>query len=164
MVPTLWTVMANMLSIAAFPLLPSHFHCSLLHRHQTPAEAAKVWHALGSHVGFRADITCCSFDKIKSILEYAELVLSFKLRTMEQQVDFAEEVEKSLVRSKSGSLCQPLMFERFHSRLDALKEVLPLGRRGLRLARHMTKATLRQSPEKILSEKDVCMSIAFLIA
>lgn len=129
--------------MASFLSLPSHFNCYLLPQHQTRAEAARVWRRLGSPHNFRADVACCSVDKIKSVMEYAELVLSFKLRTMEQQLEFAEEVENGLRRSKSGSFCQPLMHARFDSRLDALKKVLLMGRRGLRFTRTTIDITLR---------------------
>ena len=128
-------------------LLPAHFHCQLLGRHQTRAEAGEVWRSLkrpDAGGAFRADITCCSVDKIKSILEYTELVLSFKLRSMDQQVDFADQVQEALRHSKSESPCQPFMQKRFQARLEALKQVaLPLGKRGIQLQRKAIVMTLR---------------------
>ena len=79
-----------------------------------------------------------------SILEYSDLVLEFKLRTMEQQLEFAEEVQRGLSRSKSESPCQPLMRGCFRSRLNALQlTALPLGRQGIQLQRKVLLATLR---------------------
>ncbi len=133
-------------------LLPAHFHCHLLGRHQTRAEAGEVWRTLkrSDATAFRADITCCSVDKIKSILEYTELVLSFKLRSMDQQLDFADQVQEALRHSKSESPCQPLMQKRFQARLEALKQVaLPLGKRGIQLQRKAIVMTLRSGVKKM---------------
>ena len=125
-------------------ILPAHFHCHLLGRHQTSSEAGQVWHRLKGFSTARADVTCCSVDKVKSIMEYAELVLNFKVRTMDQQLEFANQVEEGLRRSRSDSPCQPLMQGRFHARLKALKEVaLPLGRKGIELQRKAMAMTLR---------------------
>ena len=129
-------------------LLPAHFHCHLLGRHQTSSEAGQVWQRLKGFSTARADVTCCSVDKVKSIMEYAELVLSFKVRTMDQQLEFANQVEEGLRRSRSDSPCQPLMRGRFHARLKALKEVaLPLGRKGIELQRKAMAMTLRPCEE-----------------
>ena len=132
------------LVLGAGRLHPAHFHCPLLGPHQTSSEAGQVWQRLKGFSTARADVTCCSVDKVKSIMEYAELVLNFKVRTMDQQLEFAHQVEEGLRRSRSDSPCQPLMQGRFHARLKALKEVaLPLGRKGIELQRKAVAMTLR---------------------
>ena len=63
---------------------------------------------------------------------------------MDQQVDFADQVQEALRHSKSESPCQPFMQKRFQARLEALKQVaLPLGKRGIQLQRKAIVMTLR---------------------
>ena len=125
-------------------ILPPHLHCGRMGRYQTTHEAARVWRRLGSDSNMRADVTCCSLDKISSVLEYATLVLDFKVNTMRQQTLFAKDIEEGLGRSKSESPCQPLMQGRFSDRLKALQQTaLPLGLEGIGLQRQVVRLTLR---------------------
>lgn len=134
--------------------LPSHFQCHLLGRHQTKSEAGRVWRFLEGRYSARADITCCSFDKVKSILEYADLVLSFKKRTMDQQLEFANEIHEATGRSSGTNPCQPLMHGRFRARVEALKQVaLPMGREGIELQRTAILLTLRLGSPKMFGER-----------
>ena len=105
----------------------------------------------------RADVTCCSLDKINSVLEYSSLVLDFKVNVMLQQKAFAQDIESGLRRSTSESPCQPLMHGRFLDRLTGLQKVaLPVGLRGLKLARQVVLLTLRRG--------SICSAVAFSFA
>ena len=138
----LWACLSCQFGFATF--LPTHLHCGRLGRYHTRDEAGRVWRRLGADSGLRADKTCCSLDKISSVLEYTSLVLDFKVNTMEQQRAFAKQVEGGIGRSKSESPCQPLMSGRFADRLNALQQVaLPFGLQGLKLARRVVQLTLR---------------------
>ena len=139
-----WVPWACICSTGWAGLLPLHLHCGQMGRYQTSQEAADVWRRLGSDKGFRADKTCCSLDKIDSVLEYTALVLDFKVKTMEQQRDYARQIQESLGRSRSESPCQPMMRGRFVDRLEALQLVaLPLGLKGISLQRESVLLTLR---------------------
>ena len=142
-----WVQWACICSTGWAGLLPLHLHCGQMGRYQTSQEAAGIWRRLGSDKGFRADKTCCSLDKIDSVLEYTGLVLDFKVKTMEQQQEYARQIEESLGRSRSESPCQPLMRNRFLDRLQALQLVaLPLGLQGMSLQRKVVLLTLRLEP------------------
>eukprot|EP00930_Biecheleria_cincta_P033382 TRINITY_DN23122_c0_g1_i1.p1 TRINITY_DN23122_c0_g1~~TRINITY_DN23122_c0_g1_i1.p1 ORF type:complete len:936 (+),score=174.35 TRINITY_DN23122_c0_g1_i1:98-2905(+) len=137
----------TVLALAPAPrreILPRHLQCSSMLQHQTPREAARVWKQLGGKAQFRGDVTCCSLDKVGSIIDYAKLVLDFKANTMEQQREFANEVARSISLSTSQSACQPILASIIRSRAEALTEkALPFGHKGIALQHAVVRSTLR---------------------
>jgi len=127
-------------------LLPAHLWCYAMPRHHTAIEAGAVWRRLrgggGPPGAFRADTSCCSLDKVQSVLDYARFVLQFKIRTLSEQLEFVANVVQSLARSTSEGPCQRTVGGALRHRAEALTEAVDIARRGFRLVRRAARVTL----------------------
>eukprot|EP00928_Gymnodinium_smaydae_P071622 TRINITY_DN55159_c0_g1_i1.p1 TRINITY_DN55159_c0_g1~~TRINITY_DN55159_c0_g1_i1.p1 ORF type:complete len:955 (+),score=213.24 TRINITY_DN55159_c0_g1_i1:72-2867(+) len=123
-------------------LVPSQLWCWATPRYQREEGAGAIWRQLGADRRFRADVHCCSLDKVKSVLEYAEAVLDFKLNTMEQQREFADGVTQGLGRSSAENPCHAVVAGSLRRRVDALLSALALQGGGFRRIRRVLKASL----------------------
>lgn len=112
-------------------------------QHHSVVEAGRVWSHLRGARQFRADATCCSFDKVESVLHYARVVLDFKESTLQEQQDFAAVVSRSLARADTGNPCQELVAAALQRRILALRAALEILRTGFKLLRLLLRNTLR---------------------
>lgn len=140
----LWMLLAQLHMAASLKsvLVTARAWCNSMPRHWRRLEASLVWKASPNRQLFRASTTCCSTDKVRSSIGYADAVSQFKLRNMEAQKEFATSVEHMLDRQPSETPCHRFIQGALRRRVDALSEALEIGRTAFQVIQRALSAAL----------------------
>ncbi|CAK0840449.1 unnamed protein product [Prorocentrum cordatum] len=120
------------------------------------ADSPGVWRRLGRRPGLRADATCCSTDKVDTVLHYrpwpvanrlrshVRTMLDNKARSLDDQKGFTAAVANTVSRMESqGWSCREVVGGALQARVAAHQRSSELAREGFGLARRVAALTLR---------------------
>lgn len=131
-------------------LLPSHLQCWSTPQYWKSGrqhgwgDSRGVWRSLGISSSFRADSTCCSVDKVQTVLDYAKAILDLKAKSLEDQEAFARTLARMIAdRGSEEGSCQGRVSRALTRQIDAHAKAVSLARRAFRLARRIVVLAMR---------------------
>lgn len=137
------------MSVQGGHLLPLHLQCWNTPRYWKAGQehewgdAKNVWHSLGFSSSFRADSTCCSVDKVRTVLDYAKAILALKSQSMEDQEAFSRTLAGMISRSDSRNSCPNLISRSLNLQIAAHAKAVALARQAFRNMSRIVFLTLR---------------------